>query len=329
MQHKLPQTTTIGRSKNCDIQVHPKNTKVSREHAEIKIHKNNMYVLYDKSARGTFVNGKKEKQIVLKNGDNINLGGALKLNFSNGVLSSSSPGIQLNQSSPAPIPVAPLAPPMPAPMHQNPPPHPQGTPSQQRQYIQHQTQRISTGYKISTSGAIVVIIFFFMPWVHISLFDIGLGLNGWKFAAGYAMDDILGDLNVSGFANLLGVEAVGKLPGEPIIFIILIAAVLVLPLFFFSYQRNTTNLIPDGIGVIVLGIIPLLMLLFFYSNMKDLSSQLSFLGISSVKVQLGLWGTILGHVAITIGGILNLLEASNSSKNTLPRFQINNLIFTF
>ena len=290
--------------------MHPKYTKVSREHAEIKIHKNNMYVLYDKSARGTLVNGKKEKQIVLKDGDSISFGGAIKFKFFNGTLSSSASGVQVKHNAPKPYsPPMPIPPPV-MPISQKLPPI---QPPQQSQYVQSQIQAISTGYKISTSGALAAILFFFLPWVHVSFLDIGLGLNGWKFAAGYAFDDILGDLNLSGFASLLGVEGVGKLPGEPIIFITLITAFFVLLLFALSYRSRTIKLIQDGIGVIVLGIVSLIMLSFFYFSMQDLSSQLSFSGISSVKTQFGLWGIILGYIAVTIGGILNLLEASASS----------------
>ena len=113
MQHKLQQTTTLGRSSTCDIQISPTITKVSREHARVEI-RNNMYVLYDQSALGTFVNGKSEKQIVLKDGDNINLGGVIEFRFFNGVLTSSMAGVQnmpasIPYISPPPIIIAPQA----------------------------------------------------------------------------------------------------------------------------------------------------------------------------------------------------------------------------
>lgn len=127
MQYKLKYPVTcLGRSKNCDIRLPSTLTKVSREHAEIKIHKNNMYVLYNQSALGTFVNGKQEKQIVLKNGDNISLAGVVEFRFLNGVLSSSAPGIQVKHSSPTPAP-SPI--PSPPPVRfspQEPPPYQQG-----------------------------------------------------------------------------------------------------------------------------------------------------------------------------------------------------------
>ena len=292
MQYKLPHTTTIGRSKNCDIQVHPKNTKVSREHAEIKIHKNNMYVLYDKSALGTFVNGKKEKQIVLKNGDNINLGGVLKLNFANGVLSSSSPGIQLKQSAPAPIPVAPIVPPM-SPSAPNPPPYQRSAPSQQRQYVQHQTQHVSTGYKISTSGAIVAIIFFFMPWVFTSCGTIGVEQSGLDLALGSTVD----------MGWLAG--GVQKIPGEPIMFLVLIAAFIILFLSFLAYKRGQFNLLLDGLGPISLGALPLLVLFGAFVGMQSEAAQYNVY----VEYKFGLWAVVLGYIAVIIGGILNIVES--------------------
>ena len=95
MQYKLPQTTSIGRSSSCDIQVSPQQTKVSRQHAQIRQHSNGMYVLYDQSSAGTYVNDKREKQIVLRDGDRIRLAKGVDFRFSNGFLSFSMSDIKV------------------------------------------------------------------------------------------------------------------------------------------------------------------------------------------------------------------------------------------
>lgn len=268
---------------------------------------------------GTFVNGKREKQIVLQDDDKISLAGVIQFRFIKGVLSSSNSGVRAK----TPVPVH-QPPPAPSPAPSVPYPQDAHYPVNQhemvREHVHPNSQPylrpgISTGYKISMPGALIAILLFFLPWVRVSLFEMGIGINGWQFAAGVAIDDIVGDLELSGFAGILGLDTSGRIPGEPIIFIILVAAILALFLFVFSFRRGMVMPVPDGIGTIALGTISLLMLLIFCFNVKDLSSELSFMGISSVKIQFGLWGTILSYIAVIIGGILNLIEATSSSRS--------------
>ena len=59
---------TIGRHPSCHVKFPPEFTSISRNHAEI-VREGNQFRLIDRSANGTFVNGKKVQEIYLKEGD--------------------------------------------------------------------------------------------------------------------------------------------------------------------------------------------------------------------------------------------------------------------
>jgi len=59
---------SIGRHPSCDLHFPGNLTSISRKHAEI-MREGNQFKLVDQSTNGTFVNGKKIKEIYLKNGD--------------------------------------------------------------------------------------------------------------------------------------------------------------------------------------------------------------------------------------------------------------------
>ena len=58
----------IGRHPSCHVKFPPEFTSISRNHAEI-VREGNQFRLIDRSANGTFVNGKKIQEIYLKEGD--------------------------------------------------------------------------------------------------------------------------------------------------------------------------------------------------------------------------------------------------------------------
>jgi pSer/pThr/pTyr-binding forkhead associated (FHA) protein len=59
---------SIGRHPSCHVRFPATLTSISRKHADI-IREGNQFTLVDRSANGTFVNGKRVKKTVLKNGD--------------------------------------------------------------------------------------------------------------------------------------------------------------------------------------------------------------------------------------------------------------------
>ena len=64
---------SIGRHPSCHLRFSSDLTHISRQHAEI-IREGNQFKLIDRSANGTFVNGKKVKEVFLKDGDVLMFG---------------------------------------------------------------------------------------------------------------------------------------------------------------------------------------------------------------------------------------------------------------
>jgi pSer/pThr/pTyr-binding forkhead associated (FHA) protein len=79
---------TLGRHPGCDV-VFPEDMRtISRRHAEIK-REGNRFLLKDTSSNGTFVNGKQNAEVFLKNGDVLILGlGGPKVSFLSTILES-------------------------------------------------------------------------------------------------------------------------------------------------------------------------------------------------------------------------------------------------
>lgn len=151
----------------------------------------------------------------------------------------------------------------------------------------------STGHKTGSSGASLVIVCFFMPWILVSC---GAGqpmqFSGWDLAAGTTVN--------TGF----GTE---KLPGTPAIFIIIFAALAAIVLAYLAYQRgHITSL--DRFGLIGLGSVPLITM---FSQLSKLSEQATREGFL-VENQFGLWGCVLGLILMLAGGVINMGSKSNS-----------------
>ena len=150
-------------------------------------------------------------------------------------------------------------------------------------------EKSSKGHKVGSSGAALAILCFFMPWLLVSCGNETSKVNGWDLASG----TIIG----SGFTAQ-------QIDGEPIFFLVLLAAFGVLALAYFAFKRGSRTPAMDGYGLIALGIVPLLILLIQFSGVKDQAAQQGIL----VEYQFGLWGTTIGYVGAIIGGILNLRE---------------------
>jgi pSer/pThr/pTyr-binding forkhead associated (FHA) protein len=68
IQEFFEPTISIGRHPSCNLHFPANLASISRKHAEI-IREGNQFKLVDQSTNGTFVNGKRVKEIYLKNGD--------------------------------------------------------------------------------------------------------------------------------------------------------------------------------------------------------------------------------------------------------------------
>jgi pSer/pThr/pTyr-binding forkhead associated (FHA) protein len=70
IQEFFGETIAVGRHSSCDLRFPSDLAIVSRKHAEI-VREGNQFKLVDHSANGTYVNGKRVKEAVLRNGDVI------------------------------------------------------------------------------------------------------------------------------------------------------------------------------------------------------------------------------------------------------------------
>jgi hypothetical protein len=148
--------------------------------------------------------------------------------------------------------------------------------------------KLSRGYKVSSSGAGLAVLCFFLPWIRVSCAGQSVDLSGWQLAAGTTVG--------SGF----GAQ---RVPGEPILFLVLLAGLGVLALAYFSLQRGYLTEL-DGLGVIGLGALPLLVLFIKFSGTHEQPPQLGFV----VEYRYGLWGVILGYIAVIVGGVMNMRD---------------------
>ena len=148
--------------------------------------------------------------------------------------------------------------------------------------------RLSKGYKVASPGAGVAVLCFFLPWILVSCGGQGVTLSGWELAAGTTVG--------------VGFSA-QQVPGEPILFLVLLAGLGVLALAYFALQRGYLTKL-DGLGPIGLGALPLLVLFIQFSGTREQAAQQGFV----VEYQYGLWGVVLGYIATIVGGVMNMRD---------------------
>jgi len=152
-----------------------------------------------------------------------------------------------------------------------------------------QIPKLSNGYKVSSPGAALVILCFFMPWLFVSCSGQTAEISGLELASGATIN--------FGFTAQ-------QLDGQPILFLVLLAAFGVLALAYFAFKRGSLTQNMDGYGVVALGAVPLLIM---FSQFSGFKSQAAQQGIY-VEYQFGLWGVVIGYIAVIAGGVLNLRE---------------------
>jgi hypothetical protein len=147
--------------------------------------------------------------------------------------------------------------------------------------------KLSSGHKVGGSGAALVLVAFFLPWILVSCNGQPVAeLSGWQLAVGTTVGDGFGAQSI---------------PGRPIFFLVALSAIAVLGLTYLAWQRGT--LIPlDGFGLIGLGIAPLLILMYQFGDSQSEAAQQGF----DLDFKYGLIGVVLGFLAVVIGGIMNM-----------------------
>lgn len=149
--------------------------------------------------------------------------------------------------------------------------------------------KTSKGHRIGSSGAALAILCFFMPWLLVSCGGQTAKVSGWDLAAGTTVG--------------VGFSA-QQIPGKPILFLVLLAALGVIVLAYLAYKRGALKPKMDGYGLIGLGALALLILFISFSGAKEQGAQQGIY----VDFEFGLWGAVLGYLATIVGGVLNLRE---------------------
>lgn len=125
--HLIDGTKVIGRDPGCDIMV--TGAHVSRRHAELSLRSGQLWVKDLGSSNGSFVNGKRNDEVALKNGDEVKFdamtfkvvgpaGSPADESFDEADMTQFRPAVAAKLAAPVPKPApapAPVAPPKPAP----------------------------------------------------------------------------------------------------------------------------------------------------------------------------------------------------------------------
>jgi len=151
------------------------------------------------------------------------------------------------------------------------------------------------GRFVSGSGALLAILFFFMPWVMVSCSGQDLGsLSGWDLAAG---------TNIGGSPT----------EGNPFVFLILILAILALLLVALPHS------LAFAAAETFFGAAAIILLLVIYTGMRNDAMEQTG-GMIQIKLQWGMLGTLLGYFLVIGGGLIEggLYALQKSGKSTSP-----------
>lgn len=149
------------------------------------------------------------------------------------------------------------------------------------------------GYKFSVSGALLIILCFFLPNVLVSCGSVRIAeISGWQLAAGT-------DIGSGNSAQ--------HLDGETLLFLIPVGAILILGLAYLASKRGAISKGLDGIGVIIFSVIPVFIA---WIKLNDMHQQTMSQGLQVVQVdpQYGFWGIVIGFALAIIGGVMNFRE---------------------
>lgn len=177
-------------------------------------------------------------------------------------------------------------------------------------------KNISFGYKITVTGALLSFISFFLPWI------------------GYTKKEMVFQIKhqVSGLQMILGREEhlypIGGSMTEtgnfthPIPALIILITIFIV--FFFSYlhYRKNTLSTKDKLGIIIIGgaqvvlilstIIIGIVIIHGIKSGLDTLAMGSMMEVSNYTIKYGLIFSLLGYLAITFGGVVNLFNIPRS-----------------
>jgi len=152
--------------------------------------------------------------------------------------------------------------------------------------------KLTKGNKVVATAASVALVCFFLPWVLVSCGGQPVAsISGWQLAAG-------GSIN-TGWSSQ-------PIPGSPVLFLVLLAALASLASVYLVY-KGQLKLRTAALTALASGAVALLTLLARFSGAQ---SETGSMGVSA-QLEVGFWGTVLAHVAIVAGGLLDLKAAQS------------------
>ena len=148
-------------------------------------------------------------------------------------------------------------------------------------------KKISSGYKITSSGLALAFICFFLPWV--------LQSCGNEPMQQY-----------SGLQLAIGNSAQGEGYKGNIFVLLTLIALFVILYFAIQHSRSGVLTVRDTYGVLGTSILVLLLL---FQQFLTTPSE----GVNR-QVLYGLWGYVVGWLLILIGGVVNLVQRNSKSR---------------
>lgn len=150
--------------------------------------------------------------------------------------------------------------------------------------------KLTRGNKIVGTAASIAVICFFLPWVLVSCGGQPVAsINGWQLAAG-------GSVN-TGYVSQ-------PIPDSPVLFLVLLAALVALATVYLVY-KDQLEARRAAVMATISGAVALFTL---FIRLSGAQSQTS-MGVS-VQLEVGFWGTVLAHVGIIVGAVLDLRAAT-------------------
>ncbi len=163
---------------------------------------------------------------------------------------------------------------------------------------------MSTGHRLSSIGGAAVAICFFLPWAVISCGSQPVAsVSGLDLAAGQMT---LFPEHGGGMQDLEG-------GGDPRLYLVPIAGLGAIALAVGALRRGGLTAV-DRFGPVLCGALPLVLLVLKFVNAQSEAADAGF----TISYQFGVWGVVLGSLAMIVGGVLNAQTRPASSQERLP-----------
>lgn len=159
-------------------------------------------------------------------------------------------------------------------------------------------QRTSLPKFLSGGGAGVALLCFFLPWITVSCqgMPLSFSFSGWTLAVGTTIEN-------------------QRVPGEPILFVVLLAAILLIPLSLVA-RGKTRNEVRNSLVLRGLTSAVPVVLLLYKAGQWNNQVQRQAGGLVRLDYQPWFFLTILAFIAAGIGGFLELREGRKIPSGT-------------